>query len=100
MNNDNTKLARQTLDPANDALAYHSMDQASDELVEQLRPLYDKQIAIRERIRAGLAKNGKHLRRNAICPCGSGMKFKKCCLHKMKTFEPTESETSTDEDSD
>lgn len=22
-------------------------------------------------------------RRNALCPCGSGLKFKRCCLPKM-----------------
>lgn len=97
MHNDNPELARQALKPENDELAYTSMDQASDELVEKLRPLYDKQVAIQERIRSGLAKNGKKLRRNAICPCGSGKKFKKCCLLKMKNT-PTQSETPTDED--
>lgn len=24
------------------------------------------------------------VRRNAVCPCGSGKKFKNCCLIKMK----------------
>ena len=80
----------------NDDLAYESLDQASDELVEKLRPLYQKQVAIRERILAGLAKNGKQLKRNALCPCGSEKKFKKCCLPKMKKPQP-ESETLTDD---
>ena len=25
-------------------------------------------------------KEGKPIRRNETCPCGSGVKFKKCCL--------------------
>ncbi len=100
MHDDTPKIAAKTLKQELDVTAYDSMDQASDELVAQLRPLYEKQLAIRERIVAGLAKNGKHLRRNAICPCGSGKKFKKCCLLKMKTPQPTESETPTDETSD
>lgn len=50
---------------------------------------------IRDRIVKGLAPNGKSLRRNAICPCNSGLKFKKCCLPKMKaakdkTRKPTD----------
>ena len=85
-------------DPPNDDLAYESLDQASDELVEKLRPLYQKQVAIRKRIIAGLAKNGKKLKRNALCPCGSEKKFKKCCLPKMKKPQP-ESEASIDENS-
>lgn len=99
MHNNTPELARQLLQPENDELAYASMDQASDELVAKLRPLYEKQLAIQERILAGLAKNGKKIRRNAICPCGSGKKFKKCCLLKMKN-PPIESENPTDEDSD
>lgn len=27
-------------------------------------------------------KSGK-LRRNSVCPCGSGVKYKKCCMHKV-----------------
>lgn len=79
--------------------AYQSLDEASDELVAKLRPMYEKQLAIRERIVAGLASNGKQLRRNAICPCGSGKKFKKCCLVKIRTArtQPTESNESTDD---
>lgn len=25
--------------------------------------------------------------RNDICPCGSGLKFKKCCINKLKEDE-------------
>ena len=98
MHDDTPKLAHQLLDTSNDDLTYESLDQASDDLVEKLRPLYEKQVAIRERIIAGLAKNGKHLKRNAMCPCGSGKKFKKCCLPKMKKLQP-KSETPTDANS-
>ena len=45
---------------------------ALKELIEQapLRTLADYTFGSRGRIG-----------RNAPCPCGSGMKFKKCCLH-------------------
>jgi hypothetical protein len=33
-----------------------------------------------------MANNGK-LGRNAPCPCGSGMKYKKCCLTKNRKSE-------------
>jgi len=29
-------------------------------------------------------KDGKKIKRNAPCPCGSGKKFKKCCFLKIK----------------
>ena len=32
------------------------------------------------------AKTGK-IRRNGPCPCGSGAKFKKCCLDKVRAGE-------------
>ncbi len=28
--------------------------------------------------------------RNAPCPCGSGVKFKKCCIFRVKRGEPLE----------
>jgi hypothetical protein len=30
-------------------------------------------------------RNDARTPRNALCPCGSGKKFKKCCLHKLAT---------------
>ncbi len=57
---------------------------------------------IRERIVEGLGPNNRKLRRNARCPCGSGKKFKKCCLQKMKAWiTPTiKPETNDDENHD
>jgi uncharacterized protein YchJ len=31
-----------------------------------------------------LQKVGQPVKRNAACPCGSGRKFKKCCLPKCQ----------------
>ena len=33
--------------------------------------------------------------RNAPCPCGSGKKYKKCCLGKIFTSDPTRVHTPT-----
>jgi len=60
------------------------LDKLSSELADNLESQYAERVKINERIREGLAPNGKHLRRNSICPCGSGKKFKKCCLRPMK----------------
>ena len=55
------------------------LDAASDVLAEQLKPIVERTLVVRQRIRDGLTQDGKRLRRNAKCPCGSGKKFKKCC---------------------
>jgi SEC-C motif len=34
-----------------------------------------------------VARGSKRIGRNALCPCGSGLKFKKCCLVKIKSSE-------------
>lgn len=38
--------------------------------------------------------------RNEPCPCGSGLKFKRCCLGKPVTPAPTATEKNDDEDGD
>ncbi len=30
------------------------------------------------------ARRVKKIGRNQVCPCGSGVKFKKCCLHRVR----------------
>ena len=29
----------------------------------------------------------KNIRPNDLCPCGSGKKFKKCCMYKLNNME-------------
>ncbi len=53
------------------------------EIEQRVERLKDREV-IRERIRAGMNQRGTKIRRNAKCPCGSGLKFKKCCLRDMK----------------
>lgn len=36
------------------------------------------------RFKRGLRLEGKKIGRNELCPCGSGKKYKKCCLLKEK----------------
>ena len=33
-----------------------------------------------------MIRNGKHIRRNEPCPCGSGKKAKRCCLPGIKAL--------------
>ena len=37
----------------------------------------------------GKSKRGKGTGRNDACPCGSGKKYKKCCLHRKESREAT-----------
>ena len=32
----------------------------------------------------------KEVSRNELCPCGSGLKYKKCCMNKKGSFLPYE----------
>lgn len=67
-------------------------------LVKKVRKKRAEHEAIQNRIRRGLATNGKNLRRNATCPCGSGKKFKKCCLANMKAARNPRIESDTKDD--
>jgi uncharacterized protein YecA (UPF0149 family) len=44
----------------------------------------DEQVAllVEERAAAGRTRTGQKIGRNDACPCGSGKKYKKCCLGK------------------
>lgn len=48
------------------------------------RDLHDAMDARKREIeqRGGEVFHRTRIGRNASCPCGSGLKFKKCCLHK------------------
>jgi len=39
-----------------------------------------KEYLLAEKIK----KENPHINRNSPCPCGSGLKFKKCCLLRLK----------------
>ena len=56
----------------------------ADDLQEEVRARMMRSHRVKQRISAGLTDDGKRLKRNARCPCGSGKKFKKCCLHNVK----------------
>ena len=42
--------------------------------------------AVKKRVTVSLSEGGQ-VRRNSPCPCGSGAKFKKCCLPAVKDPE-------------
>ena len=44
------------------------------------------ETAVKERVTVSVTKKGR-IRRNGPCPCGSGAKFKKCCLGAVKDPE-------------
>ena len=71
----------ETSENAEEALS--RLDPETRELAERIGKLHAERQAINARLVAGLSPRGR-LRRNASCPCGSGKKFKKCCLHDMK----------------
>ena len=43
-----------------------------------------------------LLENGDKIGRNEPCPCGSGRKFKKCCLPLLETYKPKWNEKQRD----
>ena len=49
-----------------------------DEEMEHAAKAHDK--ALRQRPGVPYRKNSKKVGRNSPCPCGSGKKYKKCCL--------------------
>ena len=85
---DTPKRRIRTRDELKDAIesGEHTPD-LQKEVEERVKMVQQKQAeheVLKNRIRSGLAGNGKQLRRNAKCPCGSLRKFKKCCLPKLK----------------
>ena len=55
------------------------LSQVVDQIVERTRKKLEDYQPYRERLRQALTPDGKRIRRNAKCPCGSGKKFKHCC---------------------
>lgn len=62
----------------------------AEELAKCLRAKAEEaaQTAVRNRVTVSISPGG-HIRRNGPCPCGSGRKFKKCCLADVREGEKT-----------
>jgi len=60
-----------------------TLDEASTELAAKLGKRHEDRLAMRRRMLEGLTPRGR-FRRNALCPCGSGRKFKKCHMRDFK----------------
>ena len=60
----------------------------ADRLVEELRSKAERaaEHAVKKRVNVSLTPRGR-VRKNGPCPCGSGRKFKKCCLDAVKDPE-------------
>ena len=57
-----------------------------DEISKKIRDKkYEEQRQKREEEKAEMKKY-KHLGRNDLCICGSGLKYKKCCLTKIQSY--------------
>ena len=63
-----------------------SLAEKHPELYEILRRIFkqDTKTRFREAVRSIVKPSGKKLGRNDPCPCGSGKKYKKCCLNKVR----------------
>lgn len=63
-----------------------SLAEKHPELYEILRRIFkqDTKTRFREAVRSIVKPSGKRLGRNDPCPCGSGKKYKKCCLNKVR----------------
>ena len=46
------------------------------------------ETAVKGRVEVKITESGR-IRKNGPCPCGSGRKFKKCCLGKVREGELT-----------
>jgi uncharacterized protein len=50
--------------------------------VTEIAKLWQQKTGIRQKEKAGTTKSMSKTGRNAPCPCGSGLKYKKCCWDK------------------
>jgi preprotein translocase subunit SecA len=64
------------------------LDAEAEEIVQRLRERASKAAtsAVKQRVTVSVSERGR-VRRNGPCPCGSGAKFKKCCLPEVKDPE-------------
>jgi Mlc titration factor MtfA (ptsG expression regulator) len=63
-----------------------SLAKKHPELYEILRRIFkqDTRTRFKEAVRSIVKPSGRRLRRNDPCPCGSGKKYKRCCLNKIR----------------
>lgn len=64
------------------------LDAEASAIAEDLRAKATEaaETAVKERVTVSITESGK-VRRNGPCPCGSGRKFKKCCLREVQDPE-------------
>lgn len=60
----------------------------SDTIAEEIRQKAEAAAkkAVADRVPVSLTPSGR-VRKNGPCPCGSGVKFKRCCLREVKDPE-------------
>ena len=64
----------------------HSLDDRDDDYVEELNPWLEPE-PVEQLTPVALAADGMKIGRNDLCLCGSGKKYKKCCLHKFQSAD-------------
>jgi len=64
------------------------LEAEAEALAQKIRENAEKaaDMAVKQRVTVSVTPRGR-IRRNGPCPCGSGRKFKKCCLGEVKTGE-------------
>jgi uncharacterized protein YecA (UPF0149 family) len=64
------------------------LDAEAEKIAKAIRERAEKAAAhaVNKRVTVSLSEGGR-VRRNGPCPCGSGAKFKKCCLLEVKDPE-------------
>lgn len=64
------------------------MNAFAEKLAEDIRRRAAEaaETAVKKKVQVSLSPTGR-VRRNSTCPCGSGAKFKKCCLPEVKAGE-------------
>lgn len=66
-----------------------TLQKNNPELYEMLSKIYQQNPSknkFKSVIQSMLNDNGKRVSRNAMCPCGSGKKYKRCCLKNARVY--------------
>jgi len=76
----------------------YDMKRKHEKLYELMRMAFrqDERFVLKDEILKTIGKKKKKLGRNAPCPCGSGKKYKKCCMGKDKLKVKKGTTDSTD----
>ena len=61
---------------------HHNNGKVTREFIEQAE-LSERMLAASEKIGSVKSVKFQKIGRNDTCPCGSGFKFKKCCISRM-----------------